>query len=86
MWGMNRTNIYLEPRQTELLDDLARSEGISRAELIRRFISRGLQETRSLSDDLAAMEETSGTIPEFGMPVRDPSDRDATLEGLWNRS
>ena len=43
MWCMQRTNIYLEDRQTAVLDRLAAEEGISRAELIRRILDRALQ-------------------------------------------
>ena len=34
MWCMQRTNIYLEERQTELLDQLAIDQGVSRAEVV----------------------------------------------------
>src|SRR5947208_3356242 len=38
MWCIQRTNIYLDERQCELLDRLASEEGVSRAELIWRLL------------------------------------------------
>ena len=38
---MQRTNIYLDERQVEALDRLAQTEGVSRAEVIRRLLDRG---------------------------------------------
>jgi metal-responsive CopG/Arc/MetJ family transcriptional regulator len=34
---MTRTKIYLEDRQTAMLDRIAAEEGVSRAEVIRRL-------------------------------------------------
>lgn len=39
---MERTSIYLERRQTTMLDRLAAGEGVSRAEVIRRLLDRAL--------------------------------------------
>jgi hypothetical protein len=62
---MNRTNIYLDERQTRSLDELARAQGISRASLIRRLIDRGLDTTDDdLASDLAAIETSFGVLVE----------------------
>jgi hypothetical protein len=53
---VNRTNIYLEEEQARSLDEVARSQGISRAALIRQLINRGLdQRDGDLESDLAAI-------------------------------
>ena len=39
---MQRTNIYLEERQTRALNRLATAAGVSRAEMLRRILDRGL--------------------------------------------
>jgi metal-responsive CopG/Arc/MetJ family transcriptional regulator len=54
---MYRTNIYLDEEQARSLDEIARREGLSRAALIRRLVSRGLdQRNGDLESDLAAIE------------------------------
>jgi Ribbon-helix-helix protein, copG family len=42
---MKRTNIYLDEGQSAALEQVARTQGISRAELIRQFIDRCLNES-----------------------------------------
>jgi hypothetical protein len=39
---MQRTNIYLDERQTAALDRAAKDQGVSRAELIRRLLDQAL--------------------------------------------
>ncbi|MDT0202649.1 CopG family transcriptional regulator [Nocardioides sp. AE5] len=54
---MQRTNIYLEDRQTAELDRLAGEEGISRAELIWRLINRALRgQMDQLAEDLRKID------------------------------
>lgn len=80
---MQRTNIYLERRQTEALDRLAAAEGISRAEVIRRLLDRALVGSDDLSDDLAAIEASFGSVPDIEAPDRAPGDRDRMLGAAW---
>lgn len=50
---MIRTQIQLTEEQVEQLDQLADREGISRAELIRRFLDRELEAASLLNKDEA---------------------------------
>lgn len=61
---MRRTNIYLEDQQSEALDEASRSEGISRAELVRRLIDRGMSEcsNNDVDADLAAIHDSFGVL------------------------
>jgi metal-responsive CopG/Arc/MetJ family transcriptional regulator len=62
---MRRTNIYLADDQCSALDELARSSGISRAEVIRRLIDEALaSDRRDLLGDLAAINESFGILDE----------------------
>jgi len=62
---MRRTNIYLADDQCSALDELAQSIGISRAEAIRRLIDQAIASDRQdLQGDLAAIEESFGTLGE----------------------
>lgn len=84
MWCMNRTNIYLEDRQTELLDRLAADEGVSRAQIIRRLLDRALDGTHDdLTADLAAIENSFGALRGLNVPDRGPGDREHHLARLW---
>jgi hypothetical protein len=59
---MKRTNIYLDEGQSAALEQVARTQGISRAELIRQFIDRSLNESGAadLDADLAAIRDSFG--------------------------
>lgn len=57
---MNRTQIYLDARELELLDRAAHATGASRSELIRRAVRTTFGE-RSAEDRLAALRRTAGT-------------------------
>ncbi|HMK97060.1 MAG TPA: ribbon-helix-helix protein, CopG family [Acidimicrobiales bacterium] len=60
---MYRTNIYLDEGQAAALDDLALAAGISRAELVRRFIDRGINDSGDdLQADLEAIESSFGVL------------------------
>jgi hypothetical protein len=81
---MTRTNIYLEDRQTALLDRLASEEGISRAELIRRLLDRALAgRDDDLATDLAAIDESFGVLGEVAVPPRGTGDREEHLARMW---
>jgi ribbon-helix-helix CopG family protein len=62
MWCMKRTNIYLDEGQSAALERLARTQGISRAELIRQLIDRsiGASGAADLDADLDAIRESFG--------------------------
>lgn len=82
---MERTNIYLESRQTETLDRLARDEGVSRAEIIRRLLDRALG---GLDDDpvaaLAAIDDSFGVLRDADALDRGPGDRENHLARMWH--
>lgn len=85
---MQRTNIYLEDRQTEALDKLAKVAGVSRAEMLRRMLDRGLAgEADALTADLAAIDLSFGCLGEveLDLPVRDPDVRDTYVRKTWNQ-
>lgn len=84
---MFRTNIYLEDRQTAILDRIAAEEGISRAEVIRRLLDRGLAgRDDDLATDLAAIDESFGALGDVTVPVRGAGDREAHLARMWRVS
>jgi Ribbon-helix-helix protein, copG family len=77
---MRRTNIYLDPDQTEALDRLAKEEGVSRAELIRRLLDRALtSRDDDLAADIAAIDESFGALQDVDIPARGPGDRETHL-------
>jgi hypothetical protein len=83
---MQRTNIYLEDRQTAVLDRLAAEEGISRAELIRRILDRALQgrdDDREV--DLARLDFAFGAPVEVDLPDREAGDRERLPDGVRER-
>jgi hypothetical protein len=63
---MKRTNIYLEDGQSAALEQVARTQGISRAELIRQLIDRsiGASAAGNLEADLAAIRDSFGVARE----------------------
>jgi hypothetical protein len=78
---MQRTNIYLEDQQTRALDRLARTEGVSRAEMIRRIIDRALLgEADSRATLLAAIDASAGAARDVETVSRGESDRDRHLD------
>ena len=61
MWCMKRTNIYLDEGQSAALERVARTRGISRAELIRQLIDRSLGGSGAdLDADLDAIRDSFG--------------------------
>ena len=61
---MRRTNIYLEDEQSQALEAASRTLGISRAELVRRLIDRGMNEVPAsdVDVDVAAIEDSFGVL------------------------
>lgn len=83
---MRRTNIYLADDQCTALDELARSSGISRAEAVRRLIDEAIaSDRRDLQGDLAAIEESFGTLREDVVFDRGVDGRARHLEALATR-
>lgn len=83
---MQRTNIYLEERQTAALDDLARAAGVTRAEMIRRVIDRALAgASREQESALAAIDLSFGSVTAVEVDERAPDDRAAHLAAIWGR-
>jgi hypothetical protein len=81
---MKRTNIYLDEKQVELLDRLARSEGVSRAEMIRRLLDRSLRnEIDDVAAGLAAIDESFGVLTDTKWPERREGDREEHLAKMW---
>lgn len=84
MWCMKRTNIYLDEQQAELLDQLARTQGISRAEMIRRLLDRSLRdEVDDVAAGLAAIDESFGVLTDTEWPERRAGDREEHLAKMW---
>ena len=86
LWCMKRTNLYLDERQTSALDQIARVEGISRAEVVRRLIDRSLAaEPGELDNDLAAITSSFGVLATASVPHRGPDERAAHLDSVRRR-
>lgn len=86
IWCMRRTNIYLADDQCAALDELARSEGISRAEVIRRLIDEAMaSDRRDLQGDLAAIEESFASLAEDVAFGRGVDERARHLEAIAAR-
>jgi hypothetical protein len=84
---MKRTNIYLDERQTEALDELAATQGVSRAEVVRNLIDRALYgQDEGLVAGMAAIRDSFGALRdvEFDALVREPDERQRHLERVWN--
>ena len=85
-----RTNIYLEVRQSEALDEAARARGISRAELVRQLIDKaiGVDAAVDLEADLAAIDASFGALSDadsFETLSRGPDDRARHLHKVASR-
>lgn len=77
---MKRTSIYLDEEQIELLDRLARSQGLSRAETVRRLLDGVLRnEVDDVATGLAAIGESFGILAGTEWPERGAADRDTHL-------
>ncbi len=68
----NRTQVYLTADQRRQIDEIARAEGVSLAEVVRRALDRYLQADHDPAPALAA---TFGADPEAGVPSRDEWER-----------
>jgi predicted DNA-binding protein len=63
-----RTQIYLTREQREMVDQLAASEGVTMAEVVRRALNAYLG---GEADPSAALKATFGTAPDIDVPSRD---------------
>jgi len=82
---MKRTNIYLDEGQSAALERVARTQGISRAELIRQLINRsvGASGAADLDADLAAIRDSFGIARDEGISVgRGPDERSRHLDRM----
>jgi len=85
-----RTNIYREAAQAAALDQVAQARRISRAELVRELIDRGISETVSsdLEADLAAIDASFGVLDgdeALNVDARGPDDRSRHLQSVASR-
>ncbi len=62
MAEMIRKQVYIEPRQDQLLKALAKELGVTEAELIRHGIDRGLASMAGLRPDPTAWKEVERYI------------------------
>lgn len=87
MWCMKRTNIYLEERQTAILDRLASEQGVSRAELVRQLLDQALRgQDESLEAGLGAIRDSFGVLRnvQFEALAREDDARARHLAAVWN--
>jgi len=85
---MYRTNIYLEEEQCERLDRMAREAGVTRSEIVRRFIDAGLRGAgEDVDADVAAIEASFGALadPDDVAIDRSGDARRRHLDALWRR-
>lgn len=81
---MFRTNIYLDEAQVAALDRLARDEGTSRAELIRKVLDRWLSgRDDDVRSDLTAIRDSFGVLGDLDVDERGEDERAAHLDRMW---
>ena len=68
-----RTQIYLTEEQRERIDEIAQSDGVTMAEVIRRALDAYLKQQRA--DPGAALSATFGADPDARVPDRDQWER-----------
>jgi hypothetical protein len=67
-----RTQVYLTEDQRRMIDEIARAEGVTLAEVVRRALDAYLNVER---DAAAALASTFGADPDARLPSRDEWDR-----------
>jgi predicted DNA-binding protein len=67
-----RTQIYLTDEQRRRINELAESEGLTMAEIIRRALDGYLDD---LANSEPALTATFGAAPDFSVPSREEWDR-----------
>ena len=78
-----RKQIYIEPRQEEMLKRQARELGVTQAELIRRCIDQIDRASVNLPPDQKAWEEARAVIQERMRIAAPQNDRTWTCEELY---
>ena len=68
-----RTQIYLSEEQRERIDEIAQSDGVTMAEVIRRALDAYLKQQQA--DPSAALSATFGADPDARAPDRDEWER-----------
>ncbi len=68
-----RTQIYLTVEQRERIDHVARTEGVTMAEVIRTALDRYLDQQPD--EPVAALASTFGADPAIAVPSRDEWER-----------
>ncbi len=82
---MRRTNVYLDEAQTAMLDEVAREQGISRAELVRRLLHQRMSDAPVDRDaDLATIEDSFAALAGEHFVSRGPGEREAGSERIRN--
>lgn len=66
-----RTQVYLTGEQRRRIDEIARAEGVTLAEVVRRALDAYLDR----DSDAEALAATFGADPHAGAPSRDEWDR-----------
>lgn len=80
---MKRTNLYLDEKQTAALDEVARGQGVSRAELVRQLLARAMNDAPVQIDaDLSAIQESFNVMTAESSTHRAPDERSAHLDRL----
>lgn len=67
-----RTQVYLTEDQRRMIDEIARAEGVSLAEVVRRALDAYFRAERDIAVELAS---TFGAAPDAATPTRDEWDR-----------
>ena len=68
------------------LDEIARAQGTSRAEVVRRLVDRSLAaDPADLDNDVAAIEASFGVLADAEMSSRGPDERAAHLARVHDR-
>ncbi|MFK0734958.1 MAG: hypothetical protein HEQ35_12175 [Gloeotrichia echinulata IR180] len=80
-----RKQIYIEPRQEDLLKAIALQAGVSEAEIIRQAIDLHLGRVTSPQINLALWEAEREFIEEIKTRPAQPGDRDWKREDLYER-
>ncbi|MDR1238376.1 MAG: ribbon-helix-helix domain-containing protein [Propionibacteriaceae bacterium] len=81
---MQRTNIFLDERQTAVLDRIAADGGVSRSVVIRELLDGALfGRGDDAAEDIAAIEASFGVLKDFEPLDRGIAERDRYLQSCW---
>jgi hypothetical protein len=68
-----RTQIYLTAEQRRRIDQIAKADGVSMADVVRRAVDKYLAD--AVPNPRPSLEETFGVLPDLTVPSRDEWDR-----------